>query len=125
MTLVMILGVSLNLIFGSGLTPITLILLILGYGFSRSRYYSVATYLIIGILLFAIIRSLLVMGNFSSHAIFTNIAWLTLGLVFASLLLSIRESILIAVAYLIILYLLTIFVPEINLSDMIWFQKTT
>ena len=87
MALVMILGVSLNLIFGSGLTPITLFVLILCYGFSRTRRYTVATYLIIGILLFAIIRSLIIMGNFDSHAIFTNVAWLTLSLVFASLLL--------------------------------------
>jgi len=119
MALVMILGVSLNLIFGSGLTPITLFVLILCYGFSRTRRYTVATYLIIGILLFAIVRSLIIMGSFDSHAIFTNVAWLTLSLVFASLLLSIRETVLIAAAQLIILYLLTVFVPGISLSAMV------
>lgn len=83
MALVMILGVSLNLMFGSGLTPITLFVLILGYGFSRSRRFTLASYLIIGVLLFAIIRSLIIMGDFDSHAILTNVAWLTLSLVFA------------------------------------------
>jgi len=119
MTLIIIFGVSLNLIFGTGLTLFTLLILILGYGFSRTRRYSVASYLIIGILLFATIRSLIVMGNFDSYVIFSNLAWLTLSLVFSSLLLSIRETILIAVGHLIFLYLLSIAVPEINLNEMV------
>ncbi len=119
MALIMVLGASMNLIFGSGMTLITLFIFILGYGISRTRYYSIATYLIIGTVLFSIIRSLFSIGIFDSHAIFANIAWLTLSLVFASLLLSIRETILIAVTYLVFLYLSTVFVPVINLSEIV------
>jgi len=119
MVLVMILGVSLNLIFGTGLIPITLIVLILGYGLSRTQHYKAATYLIIAILLISMINSILDTGNFDNQAIFANVAWLTLSLVFASLLLSIRESILIAAAHLVILYLLSVFVSEINLKGIV------
>ena len=119
MSLVMVFGAALNLIFGSGLTILTLIVFICGYGFSRTRRYSVATYLILISVLYSVIRSLLQTGIFSNHAIFSNLAWLTLSLVFASLLLSVRETILVAIVYLVIIYLLTIFVPEINFNVLV------
>ena len=119
MALVMVLGSALNLVFGSGLTIYTLIIFGFAYLFSRTRHYNFATYLILIIVLFSVIHSLLTTGVFSNHAIFSNLAWLTLSLVFASLLLSVRETILLAVVYLLIIYLLTIFVPEINFNVLV------
>jgi diguanylate cyclase (GGDEF)-like protein len=117
MVLVMIFGVTLNLLFGTGLTIYSLIALLSGYALSRTKHYSIATYLIIGILLVSMLRSLLVNGDFGNFSIFTNIAWLSLSLVFASLLLSIRETILISGFHLIIIFLLAVFIPEINLKS--------
>jgi diguanylate cyclase (GGDEF)-like protein len=116
MVLVMIVGVALNLLLGTGLTISTLIALCFGYGFSRSKYYSAATYLIIIILLVTMIWSLFASGEFDRYSVFTHVAWLCLSLVFASLLLSIKETILISVAHLIILYLISVFTPEITLK---------
>ena len=116
MVIVMIGGVTLNLIFGSGLTPVSLFALVIGYIFSRTKYYKIATYLIICILLVSLVSSIYATHDYNNFAIFSNIAWLTLSLLFASLLLSIKETILISVFHIIVILLLSVFTPEIDLK---------
>ena len=116
MVIVMIGGVAVNLLIGSGLTPVSLFALVIGYIFSRTKYYKIATYLIIGILLVSMVNSIYASGDFNNFAIFTNIAWLTLSLLFASLLLTIKETVLISVCHLIVILLLSIFTPEIDMK---------
>ena len=116
MVLVITLGVIVNLFFGSGLVILSLVALIIGYWISRTKRYPVATYMIIIVLLVSTIRSIFVMGDLDNYTIFTNVAWLTLSLVFASLLLSIKETILISTIHIAIIFLLPTYIPEINLQ---------
>jgi len=116
MVLVMIVGVSLNLLFGSGLSIFTLIAILLSYGFSRTKYYSISIYLLIGVLLISMILSLMEENKFDNFTIFANVAWLSLSLVFASLLLTVKRTILISVIHLVIIFSLSVFIPEINLK---------
>jgi len=117
MVIVMIGGVILNLLFGSGLTPVSLFALVIGYVISRTKYYKIATYLIIGILLVSLVSSIYTTHDYNNFVIFSNIAWLTLSLLFASLLLTIKETILISVLHLFVILLLAVFTPEIDLKS--------
>ncbi|MBL6961494.1 MAG: EAL domain-containing protein [Anaerolineales bacterium] len=115
MVLVMIVGIVLNYIFSKGLTIYTLIGIGLGYIISRTKYYQISIYLLIGGLLASTIYSILVGREFDSHTIFIHVAWLSLSLVFASILLTVRKSIFVAIIHLVAIFSLAYFVPDIDL----------
>ena len=115
MVLVMIIGVVLNLIFSNGLNIYIIIGIGLSYIISRTKHYQISIYLLVGGLLASTIYSILVGREFDSHTIFINVAWLSLSLVFASILLTVRKSIFIAIIHLVAIFSLAYFVPDIDL----------
>jgi diguanylate cyclase (GGDEF)-like protein/PAS domain S-box-containing protein len=112
--LVIFAGVSLNIMIDGGLQPFLLLPIFLGYLLSRTKYYRLASFVILATLLIAILFSVLKDDDFHKYAIFSNMAWLTLSLLLASLLFTILETVIIALAHIAILLLMVWFVPEMD-----------
>jgi len=62
------------------------------------------------------IWSLYASGDFGRFSVFTHTAWLCVSLIFASLLLSIKETIFMSLAHLVVVFLISVFTPEIDLK---------
>jgi len=117
MVIVIFSGVVLNLLFGTGLKPIILLPLILSYIVSRTKYYNLSTFLIIAIILIAVLIALISDGEYDNLTIFTNFVWVSLYLILASLLLSVRQLVITSSLTLAVLLLLVALIPEVNLKS--------
>lgn len=118
MVLVIIFGAFLNLLLSTGLSIFIMIPLFLGYIISRTKYYVISTYMILIALLFSMIYSLIIDGVYDNLTIFANVAWITLSLVLASLLFSIRVTLFISIFHFLVLIAMVLLIPEIDFKAM-------
>jgi diguanylate cyclase (GGDEF)-like protein/PAS domain S-box-containing protein len=116
-TLVIILGELINVIFVGSVNTLMLIPLIFGYFLSRTKYFSITSYIVLFALLGSMVYSLLTDGDFNRYVIFANLAWIALSLLLASLLFSIQETVIISMVHIAVFFGLAWFVPEITLRS--------
>jgi signal transduction histidine kinase len=116
--LILLVMVGLSIMAQSDLSPFTLLLLVVGYFISRTRYYIVSAFLVIANISFFVIMAFFDSPVLTREIIFMTIAWLTPSLILAGLIFSIRQMLLVTFMHFLLLFLLPVFIPELT------FRKT-
>jgi two-component system sensor kinase len=117
--LVLTFAISLNVLLKTDLPSPTLILLIIGYFLSRTKYYTFSAFLVIANISLFVLIALFDGETLSREVVFMSIAWFTPSLILSGLIFPIRTMLLITFFHFCIPFLLPIFVPELTFDEIL------
>ncbi|HKJ27555.1 MAG TPA: ATP-binding protein [Anaerolineales bacterium] len=112
--LVLFFLVLLSILAHSDLPPLILVFLIAGYLISRTKYYSIAAFLVIASLSIAVMVSMFGPEELDRLEVFLSIAWLTPSLIMSGLIFTIPEMLIIAVVHILFPLLIPFMVPGMD-----------
>ena len=116
---VLLLAVIFSVMMKSDLPPLTLVLLVVGYFISRTKFFTFSAFLVIINISVFVLVALFDTEFLTREIVFMTIAWFTPSLVLSGLIFSIRQMLLITSIHFIVPFLLPIFVPELSFKDVL------
>ncbi|MEN8240435.1 MAG: ATP-binding protein [Chloroflexota bacterium] len=115
----LLVAVVVSVLMKSDLPPLTLVLLVVGYLLSRTKYYTFSAFLVIINISFFVIVALFDGEYLTKEIVFMTIAWFTPSLILSGLIFSIRQMLWITFFHFMVPFLLPIFVPELGFKDVL------